>query len=120
MNETWRTLYAYYDLEVSDLGRFRKISNGDIRRLTLNKGALVMSVISSNDRVQHQAMARRLVWEAFNGPVPDGSVIRQRSDDPRDIRLENLYCQTYSDLVSENWEGKRMEWRQTAFEIEGF
>ena len=41
-------------------------------------------------------------------------------DDPRDIRLDNLYCQSYSDLVSENWQGKKEEWRQTAFEIEGF
>ena len=120
MSEIWKTLHAYYDLEVSDLGRFRKISNGGIRRLTLNKGALVMNVLDPRTREQHQTMARRLVWEAFNGPVPDKHVIRQRSDDPFDIRLENLYLQSYSDLVSENWEDKKTEWRQMAFEIEGF
>nr|DAV91973.1 MAG TPA: MRG/MORF4L-binding protein [Caudoviricetes sp.] len=26
MSEIWKTLYAYYDLEVSSYGRFRKIA----------------------------------------------------------------------------------------------
>lgn len=118
--ETWRTLYAYYDLEVSNYGRFRKISTGSYRKPTLNKGSLVMSVLDAETMQQQQMVAHRLVWEAFRGPVPPMHCIRHRMGDPRDIRLDNLYCQSYSDLVSENWQGKKEEWRQTAFEIEGF
>jgi hypothetical protein len=41
----------------------------------------------------------RLVWEAFNGPIPNGYVIDHKNADKKDNRLENLQLMTPKENV---------------------
>jgi hypothetical protein len=43
-----------------------------------------------------------LVWEAANGPLPQGHVVAFRNGDKRDIRLENLECIPRRELMRRN------------------
>lgn len=49
-----------------------------------------------------QQLAHRLVWSAFNGPVPDGMVIRHLDDDPVNNALSNLAVGTYKDNAADS------------------
>jgi hypothetical protein len=39
----------------------------------------------------------RLVWESFNGPIPQGYVVDHKNGDKKDNRLENLQLLTWSE-----------------------
>ena len=51
----------------------------------------------NNVQVTYQGtrlLAHRIIWELFNGPIPDGMVIDHLNGDPWDNRIENLACKT--------------------------
>lgn len=45
-----------------------------------------------NNGIRCSGLAHRLVYEAFNGPIPDGHDIDHINGNPSDNRLENLQC----------------------------
>lgn len=51
-------------------------------------------------RVRYQL--HRIIWEMFNGTIPEGMVIDHLNGDPWDNRIENLSCKT----VKENNQNK--------------
>lgn len=59
----------------------------------------------TNDGLPLQARWRAvhvLVWEAANGPVPDGCAVTFRNGDQRDVRPENLECVSRPELMARN------------------
>lgn len=43
-------------------------------------------------------LKHRLIWEAHNGPVPEGCAVVFRNQDKTDFRIENLMCITRGEL----------------------
>jgi hypothetical protein len=46
---------------------------------------------------KHYFRVHRLIWEAFNGAIPDGYVVDHINGDKKDNRLENLQLLTWSE-----------------------
>lgn len=94
MNEEWRDIPGYEGYMVSDLGRVKSLNyknTGQERILKLGKkdnGYLYVGL--SKDGKVKCFYVHRLVWEAFNGPIPDGYEINHINEDKTDCRLENL------------------------------
>ena len=103
MEEVWTPAYEYEDAySVSNLGRVMrtkrgphtrpglilKPSNGryDYKRVGLRNGTPLRNI-----------QLHRLVWQSFNGPVPDGLQINHKNGVGSDNRLENLEVVTASE-----------------------
>lgn len=111
--EEWRPVVGYEGLyEVSSLGRIRSLDREvhypDGRSPYIRPGRVLSPMQTGDTRNRSQVALRkdgagkcfllhRLVWEAFNGPIPDGLVVRHLNDDPNNNRLENLAVGTYAD-----------------------
>ena len=106
MIENWRTVLGYEGLyQVSDLGNVKSLnykltgkehvlSPGKVRggylRVYLYKGGNNKSFF-----------VNRLVWEAFNGPIPEGMQVNHINENKTDNRLENLNLMTPKENT--NW-----------------
>lgn len=94
MTEIWKpVLDSPNHYEVSNLGRLRNKKTGRIRKLSDKYGyQRVCLQIHRDEQYKGQAhfSMHKLVWEAFNGRVPEGLVVRHLNDVPNDNRLENL------------------------------
>lgn len=51
------------------------------------------------DRVRYYALAHRLVWRHFVGPIPPGMTVNHKNGNKQDNRLENLELATHSEQV---------------------
>ena len=109
MTEQWKPVLGYEGLyEVSDQGRIRSLDRPmrNKRGFSTKKGQILLPIKKANDYLVvglHSAQKRiqqtihRLVYEAFNGPVPDGLVVRHVNHDRTDCRLANLLIGTPQD-----------------------
>lgn len=102
MNEIWKDILGYEGLyQVSNLGRVRsldrtvKYENGLSK---FRKGKLIKQQLSKwgycqcplNNKGMKLKSVHRLVYEAFNGPIPKGMQINHINEIKTDNRLENL------------------------------
>lgn len=119
-NEIWRDIKGYEGYQVSNLGRvkslkrFRKGKNGSL--VPINE-KIKKSVISRNgyyrvelckNSIQKMYLVHRLVWEAFNGQIPENMQVNHINEIKADNRLENLNLMTPKE--NSNW-GTRNERR---------
>lgn len=95
MSELWKPVVGYSDFyEASDHGRVRRVTtqggrpSGRMLKPGYRREYLNYTVSFQN--VQQTLAAHRLVWEAFNGPIPAGMQINHVNGDKRDNRLANL------------------------------
>lgn len=97
--ELWRDIKGYEGLyQVSNLGRVRSMLYGKVRILKPEKtrwGYLRVNLYKNGKNIHYSI--HKLVWETFNGSVPDDYEINHINEDKTDNRLENLnllsHCQ---------------------------
>lgn len=95
MRELWMPILGYEDCySVSNKGRvkrtadFGSLSGGFLAQRVKRHG--YVSFHLCRDGIRKDRAAHRLVWEAFNGPLPDGKQINHINGKKTDNRLANL------------------------------
>lgn len=96
IKEIWVPILGYEELYwVSNFGRIKTLGNGKthkteriLRPEKLKNGYL--RVCLYRDGKAKPFSIHRLVWAAFNGPIPNGMQINHLNEDKTDNRLENL------------------------------
>lgn len=97
------------DIEVSDLGRVRRISTGQILASYRRPNGYVQ--ITLWDRgIRRTKYVQKMVWEAFNGPLEPSRRVAHMNGDRTDNRLSNLFLESHSDSMKRAWDAKRREW----------
>lgn len=113
--EYWRPIPGYEGLYmVSNLGKVKSVSRwakskGSGKRfvkerllkLDLGQDKRYFTVnLSKNGKVKHFYL-HLLVWEAFNGPIPEGMVVNHIDENPKNCCLDNLMLCTQKENC--NW-----------------
>lgn len=73
---------------------------GNPFRRTNSDGYIQIKFRDPNDwRVEHAALAHRVVWESVHGPMPTDLTVNHLNGNKRDNRLANLEAITHADNV---------------------
>ena len=101
--EIWKGIRGYIGLyDVSNFCRIRSLKHGKVRILKPFKekdGYLHVELYKN--RKGKKFYVHRLVWEAFNGAIPEGMQVNHINEDKTDNRLENLNLMTPKENM--NW-----------------
>lgn len=100
--EIWKDVLGYEGLyKVSNMGRVKSLNyrrSGKEKMMTLhNNGKDYQFVALTKDKKIKYFYVHRIVWEAFNGPIPNGMVINHKSEIKSQNNIENLECITQKD-----------------------
>ena len=99
------------DIEVSDLGRVRRISTGQVlSACTRSNGYIQVTLWDCG--IRRTKYVQKLVWEAFNGPLEPSQNIAHLNGDRTDNRLSNLFLESHSDSMRRAWDAKRRKWAE--------
>lgn len=105
MEIIWKDIVGYEGLyQVSNMGGIRSIhfSQKDIikeRKPVKSRGYYRIGLSKNN--ILRYYHVHRIVWEAFNGPIPEGMQVNHINEDKTDNRLVNLNLMTRKENV--NW-----------------
>ena len=97
------------DIEVSDLGRVRRISTGQILASYRRPNGYVQITIWDRG-IRRTKYVQKMVWEAFNGPLEPWQRVAHMNGDRTDNRLSNLFLESHSDSMKRAWDAKRRQW----------
>lgn len=97
------------DIEVSDLGRVRRISTGQILASYRRPNGYVQITIWDRG-IRRTKYVQKMVWEAFNGPLEPLQRVVHMNGDRTDNRLSNLFVESHSDSMKRAWDAKRRQW----------
>ena len=97
------------DIEVSDLGRVRRISTGQILASYRRPNGYVQIPIWDRG-IRRTKYVQKMVWEAFNGPLEPSQRVAHMNGDRTDNRLSNLFLESHSDSMKRAWDAKRRQW----------
>lgn len=97
------------DIEVSDLGRVRRISTGQILASYRRPNGYVQITIWDRG-IRRTKYVQKMVWEAFNGPLEPSQRVAHMNGDRTDNRLSNLFLESHSDSMKRAWAAKRRKW----------
>lgn len=97
------------DIEVSDLGRVRRISTGQILASYRRPNGYVQITIWDRG-IRRTKYVQKMVWEAFNGPLEPFQRVAHMNGDRTDNRLSNLFLESHSDSMKRAWDAKRRQW----------
>lgn len=102
--EEWRDIPGYEGLyQASNLGRVRSLDRlvqHNYGGTAVKKGKILTprhgrgQVTFIKDGVRSYPLVSRLVYSAFNGPIPEGMQVNHINEDFTDNRLENLNLMT--------------------------
>lgn len=67
-----------------------------------------LQVILSNNGKNKMSLVHRLVWEAFNGPIPEGMQINHINEDKTDCSLTNLSLVSPKENINWGTRNKRV------------
>lgn len=89
---------------VSNCGRIKSLNynrTGKEKILRPGKARGYLLACLYRDGKEQRLLVHRIVWEAFNGPIPEGMQVNHINEDKTDNRLENLNLMTRKENV--NW-----------------
>lgn len=115
--EIWKDIPGYEGrYQVSNLGRVKSLNYNktgieQIMVVENIRGYLSLN-LSRNGKVKHFRV-HRLVWEAFNGPIPEDMQVNHINEDKSDNRLENLNLMTPKENTNWGTGRERMAKTQT-------
>ena len=95
--EIWKPVVGYEGFyEVSDLGRFKSLNYRNTRKEGFLKPSPdykgYLHVGLSKNGKQESCLVHIIVWQIFNGKIPDGKEIDHIDGNPSNNCLENLRC----------------------------
>ena len=99
------------DIEVSNLGRIRRISTGQILSACTRSNGYIQVTLWDRG-IRRTRYVQKLVWEAFNGPLEPSQNIAHLNGDRTDNRLSNLFLESHSDSMKRAWDAKRRKWEE--------
>jgi hypothetical protein len=107
MDERWKPVAGYEDCySISNLGRLARTAGyGEAKTpcFKLRESALkggYRSYHMCKDGIRKYRYAHIMVWEAFNGQIPEGLEIDHKDNDRANARLANLQLATRSQNVT--------------------
>ena len=113
--EEWRDIPNYFGLyQASNLGRVKSLERIDVRGNRLKEKILKPGIDHKGyyqvglhkNSIGKMYLVHRLVWEAFNGQIPEGLQVNHINEVKTDNRLSNLNLMTAKENC--NW-GTRNE-----------
>ena len=99
------------DIEVSNLGRIRRISTGQILSTCTRSNGYIQVTLWDRG-IRRTKYVQKLVWEAFNGPLEPSQNIAHLNGDRTDNRVSNLFLESHSDSMRRAWDAKRRKWAE--------
>ena len=102
--EIWKKIDGYENYEISNLGRVkslnyhRTVKEQVLKPFKNNNGYLRVFLYENGKRKKY--LIHRLVWEAFNGPIPEGYEVNHLSEDKMQNNLENLNLMSHKENMN--------------------
>lgn len=110
--ELWAEHFNYKgQYLISNLGRIKSLTRPGAykeRILCYKKYKGYYSVTLCKNGITKMYLVHRLVWEAFNGPIPPGMQVNHKNEDKLDNRLENLEVVTPKENSNYGTRNKRI------------
>ena len=109
-NEEWKDIPEYEGLyQASNLGRIKSLKRIDTLGRRVNEKILKIQMLNNGyyqvgltkQAIKKTYYVHRLVWEAFNGTIPEGLQVNHINEIKTDNRLENLNLMTCKENC--NW-----------------
>ena len=114
MIEVWKDVLGYEGkYMVSNLGRVKSIIRKSVKKDTIftpwtNRYGYKMVSLRRGEEKTGKSI-HSLVWEAFNGPVPQGMQVNHINENKSDNRLENLNLMTPQENCNWGTRNKRIQ-----------
>lgn len=112
--EEWKDIVGYEGLyQASNLGRVRSLDyhrTGKVRIMRPSNGGTNKSYLHiglTKDKKLKTISVHRLVWEAFNGPIPEGYEINHLDENGLNNKLSNLVLVTHSENINYGTRSKK-------------
>lgn len=101
--EIWVQCLAYPKYEVSNLGRVRTIATGYIKKhVTQTKGFKVVW-LAGPFKKNYVHVASLVMWAFHPEILNESFVVRYRDGNKSNLRFDNLYYSSKSEMISESW-----------------
>lgn len=113
IEEIWATVLGYEGLyEASDQGRIKSLNYGGTGKTKVMKPTIdrfgYLRLGLTKDGKTKKFRVHRLVFSAFNGPIPEGFVVDHVNNARADNRLENLQLLTQRDNARKALLGRKL------------
>lgn len=93
MEEVWKDAPGF-DYRVNNKGVVVNSSGKVIKDRPKNKTSKYRRINLCKDGKKYSFSVHRLVWEAFNGPIPEGMQVNHIDENPENNSLDNLNLMT--------------------------
>ena len=101
--EEWIDIHGLKGYQISSFGNIRNIKTGKILNPSKDSGGYLQIIIRKKRYSVH-----RLVWEMFNGSIPEGLDVNHIDEDKTNNRLDNLNLMTRKENCNWGTRNKRV------------